>query len=267
MQQSLAAVAARRVFDVQIPDSAGVLSATRDSMETFEHLDVASILELLETHADSDPSRLLFLWNLFEGVPKFYRDAYEQGVLGKDRKELIAGMFFRSSSPLRTEADNWSLSELRGRHDVVLKYVARHPGASNADIEAYVRDVSPQTAEQVGGYLPILEQKYRMIERRLPMMSKPTARRGRYYLRDNFLRSWLHALQNPVSAINFRPEPLLVEMADTRASMSLRSSATISGRSTSMYRTPRSANATRGGTDRPRARRPRRARAPRGGDR
>jgi AAA+ ATPase superfamily predicted ATPase len=186
-----------------------------DQLE-LEHLDVASILEMLRTHADTDPNRLLFLWNLFEGVPKFYRDAYEQGVLGKDRKDVIAGMFFRSSSPLRTEADNWFLSELRGRYDVVLKYVARNPGASHADIEAYVRDVSPQTAEQVGGYLRILDQKYRMIERRLPVMSKPTARRGRYYLRDNFLRSWLHALQTPVASINFRPESLLVEQSDTK---------------------------------------------------
>jgi hypothetical protein len=37
------------------------------------HLDIASVLELLQAHADTTPERLLFLWNLFEGVPKFYR--------------------------------------------------------------------------------------------------------------------------------------------------------------------------------------------------
>lgn len=180
------------------------------------HLDIASILRILDAHADRDPERLLFLWNLFEGVPKFYRDAYEQGVLAADRSALLAGMFFRSSSPLRAEADNWFLSELRGRYDVVLKFVARRPGCSNADIEAHVREVSPSTAEQAGGYLKILTERYRMVERRLPVFARPDARRGRYYLRDNFLRSWLAALHSPVSAINFRPEPLLVAQADDR---------------------------------------------------
>jgi hypothetical protein len=98
----------------------------------------------------------------------------------------------------------------------VLKFVSRHPGCTNADIEAYVREMSPSTAEQAGGYLKILIDRYRMLERRLPVFAKPQARRGRYYLRDNFLRSWLAALHSPVSAINFQPESALVEQADNR---------------------------------------------------
>ena len=61
------------------------------------HLDIASLLELLEAHADTSPERLLFLWNLFEGVPKFYRDCYEQGVINADRRTLLEKMFFSSS--------------------------------------------------------------------------------------------------------------------------------------------------------------------------
>jgi AAA+ ATPase superfamily predicted ATPase len=192
---------------------APLYNRTTDQLE-LQHLDIASLLEVLDAHADRNPERLLFLWNLFEGVPKFYRDAFEQGVLAADRNALLTGMFFRSSSPLRSEADNWFLSELRGRYDVVLKFVARHPGCSNADIEAYVRDVSPSTAEQAGGYIKILIDRYRMLERRLPVFATPKARSGRYYVRDNFLRSWLAALQSPVSSINFRPEAVLVDRAD-----------------------------------------------------
>jgi uncharacterized protein len=194
---------------------APLYNRTTDQIE-LAHLDIASILAMLDVHADREPDRLLFLWNLFEGVPKFYRDAYEQGVIAADRKTLLAGMFFRSSSPLRTEADNWFLGELRGRYDVVLKYVARHPGCTNADIAAHVQNVSPSTAEQVGGYLKVLSERYRMVERRLPVFARPDARRGRYHLRDNFLRSWLAALHSPVSAINFRPEAGLVDQADER---------------------------------------------------
>lgn len=114
------------------------------------HLDVASVVAILRAHGEPEPERLLFLWNLFEGVPKFYRDCFEQGVLAAARQELLGAMFFRSSSPLRTEADNWFLSELRGRYDVVLKYIARHPGCTHADLVAHIRGLSADAAEQVG---------------------------------------------------------------------------------------------------------------------
>jgi hypothetical protein len=192
---------------------APLYNRTTDHLE-LDHLDIESLLVLLTEHADTEPERLLFLWNLFEGVPKFYRDCFEQGVLGGERREVLRRMFFRSSSPLRSEAEHWFLGELRGRYDVVLKFVARHPGCSHSDIESHVRSVSPQTAEQVGGYLKILRERYRMLERRLPIFASPKARRSRYYIRDNFLRAWLDALQGPVSAINFRPEDKLVDQAD-----------------------------------------------------
>lgn len=194
---------------------APLYNRTTDQLE-LDHLDIASLLELLDEHADDDPSRLLFLWNLFEGVPKFYRDCWEQGVLSAGRRELLQRMFFRSSSPLQSEAEHWFLAELRGRYDVVLKFLARHPGAGHKDIESHVRSVSPQTAEQVGGYLKILRDRYRMIEKRLPIFASEKARKSRYYVRDNFLRAWLDGLQSPVSAINFRPEAKLVAQADER---------------------------------------------------
>jgi AAA+ ATPase superfamily predicted ATPase len=194
---------------------APLYNRTTDQLE-LQHLDTHAILEILQTHADISPQRILFLWNLFEGVPKFYRDAFEQGVIHSDRAALLQRMFFESSSPLRAEADNWFLSELRGRYDVVLKFVARSPGCTNGAIESHVREVSPGTAEQVGGYLKILIDRYRMIERRLPVMAPRNARRGRYYLRDNFLRCWLAALQNQVAAAAFRPLEQLVDNADQR---------------------------------------------------
>jgi len=194
---------------------APLYNRTTDTIE-LDHLDIASVVEVIGAHAEPTPERLLFLWNLFEGVPKFYRDCFEQGVLSADRHQLLDRMFFESSSPLRSEADNWFLGELRGRYDVVLKYVARQPGCTNSDLAAHVRETSPDSAEQVGGYLKILSDKYRMVEKRLPILSKPKARKGRFYVRDNFLRSWLHALSHQVQAINFRPRRRLIKTADER---------------------------------------------------
>lgn len=196
--------------------SAPLFNRTTDRLE-LGHLDIGSVLEILRTHTDADPLRLLFLWNIFEGVPKFYRDAYEQHVLQADRAEFLERMFFSSSSPLRGEADNWFLRELRGRYDMVLQFLARHPGCSHADIKAAAAQVSgPGEVKQVGGYLKILADRYRMIERRSPMLAPANARNGRYYIRDNFLRAWLSALQRPVSAVAFRPLPGLIQQADQR---------------------------------------------------
>jgi hypothetical protein len=181
-----------------------------------DHLDVASVLAILDAHAEPSAERLLFLWNLFEGVPKFYRDCFERGVMAAERPRLLESMFFASSSPLRGEADNWFLRELRGRYDLVLKYVASHPGCTNGDIDDHARSFDPASEQQVGGYLKILRERYRMIERLQPIFAKPTARNGRFYIRDNFLRCWLSALQTPSAAIHFRPVAELVAEADAR---------------------------------------------------
>jgi AAA+ ATPase superfamily predicted ATPase len=195
--------------------TAPLYNRTTDQIE-LDHLDIASVLAILREHADVEPERLLFLWNLFEGIPKFYRDAFEQGVLAEGEVAFLSRLFFRSSSPLRTEAEHWFLSELRGRYDVILKYIARRPGCSHGEMLDHVRTVSPETSEQVIGYLKVLTDKYRMVERRLPVFAKPRARSGRYYIRDNFLRSWLAALSSPVAAIRFRPEGELIALAIER---------------------------------------------------
>lgn len=183
---------------------------------TLTHLDIGSILALLRDHAEPTPERLLFLWNLFEGVPKFYRDCYEQEVIAVDRKRLLRRIFFESSSPLRSEAENWFLRELRGRYDVVLKFVARHPGRMHNELVQTIRAASGNPETQVGGYLKVLIERFALIERKLPVFAKPEAKRSRYYVTDNFLRSWLAALANPVSAIAFRPLDELVDEADQR---------------------------------------------------
>lgn len=179
------------------------------------HLDIASVLEMLRAHVDDVSSaRLLFLWNLFEGVPKFYRDAWEQDALGKARPELLQRMFFQSSAPLRSEADNWFLNELRGRYDLVLRYVARHPGCTNGAIEAHIRELDRDASEQAAGYLKTLVDRFRMIARRQPIFARPGSKTSRYYVDDNFLRTWLDAIARPVAAIHFRTEAELVAMAD-----------------------------------------------------
>ena len=182
----------------------------------LSHLDIESLHEMLAAHDAFDPSRLLFLWNLFEGVPKFYRDCFEERVLSAGRREVLDRILFTSSAPLRTEAENWFLRELRGRYDIVLKFMARHPGCSHADIQSHTDTISPEAKEHVATYLKILEARYAMIERLPPVFAEKKERRNRYYIADNFLRAWLAALAQPISALSFRPKDELIAEADQR---------------------------------------------------
>jgi AAA+ ATPase superfamily predicted ATPase len=95
---------------------APLYNRTTDRIE-LRHLEISSVQAILREHADATPERLLFLWNLFEGVPKFYRDCFEQGVLGASRAELLERMFFHSSSPLRSEVLE-HMKKPNERHDV-----------------------------------------------------------------------------------------------------------------------------------------------------
>src|SRR3954464_8053158 len=109
--------------------------------------------------------------------PIGYRDCFEEGVLNADRRTLLRRAFFESSSPLRSEADNWFLRELRGRYDMVLKFVARNPGKAHKELVNAIRDASGDNTEQLGSYLKTLTERYRLIERKLPVFAKPEERR------------------------------------------------------------------------------------------
>ncbi len=114
----------------------GRLTAQRN----LDHWDFEDLQDVFRAHDLNDPDRWLTLWTFFEGVPKFYRDAYEQNLfrVGSDRfaAELLGRMFLMSSSPLTEEADTWFLREIRGRGVSILNFLAAHPGCTNGELTA-----------------------------------------------------------------------------------------------------------------------------------
>jgi hypothetical protein len=99
---------------------------------------------------------------------------------------------------------------------VVLKFVARHAGCLPNELMGQIQQVRGDSSQQVGGYLKVLSERYRLIEKQLPVFAAEKARGGRSYLTDNFLRAWLAALAGPVAARSFRPVEQLVADADVR---------------------------------------------------
>lgn len=79
----------------------------------LDHWDFEDLLDVFRSQNLLAPSQWLTLWTFFEGVPKFYHDAFEQELYqvepGQFADELLTRMFLRSSSPWSEEADTWFL--------------------------------------------------------------------------------------------------------------------------------------------------------------
>lgn len=181
------------------------------------HWDFATLFEMFDAHGIEDPLHRLFLWSLFEGVPKFYRDCFEAEVLKpreKARRETLAKLFFEGTSPLRDEATNWFLRELRGRYDSVLKLLAyKGPCSYRELIDEYARAGSGDD-KQLSAYLRTLIDRYRMVEKRQPIFAGDRSRKARYVITDNFLASWLNALARNVRIARIRPIDYAIGRAD-----------------------------------------------------
>ncbi len=181
---------------------------------TVGHWDTETLFEMFHAHGIEDAMQQLFLWTLFEGVPKFYRDCYDQGILipsADHRKNTLQRMFFEGSSPLRDEADNWFLRELRGRYDSVLGLLARTGPVGHGDLLAEFKKEGGDEGKQLGGYLKTLIDKYQIVEKQDPILAPDKSRRGRYIIADNFLNSWLSGIKRHVQASKLRPMTECVE--------------------------------------------------------
>lgn len=182
------------------------------------HWDFETLFEMFREHEITDPNHWLMLWSIFEGVPKFYRDCFDNGVLKPDaehRDKTLRAMFFEGASPLKDEAENWFLRELRGRYDSLLKILARMgPCSLGALKEEYGRTGSSDD-KQLSGYLKTLTEKYQMVETVQPIFAKEGGRKTRYRIADNFLTAWLSALVRNVQLARIRPVSEALGKANT----------------------------------------------------
>lgn len=158
----------------------------------LDHWDFEDLLSVFASQEIRRPDQWLTLWTFFEGVPKFYHDAYEQELFGvaddSFSSDLLRRMFIRSSSPLAEEADTWFLRELRGKAVSVLHFLADHAGCGHAEIVAALAD---DEKGALGTHIARLVDRYRMVDKLQPVFSDSKSRNARYYIADNFLQAWL----------------------------------------------------------------------------
>lgn len=159
----------------------------------LDHWDFGDLLSVFASQGIREPDQWLTLWTFFEGVPKFYHDAYEQDLFSVSASEfsyeLLRRMFIRSSSPLSEEADTWFLRELRGKAVSILHFLADHSGCNHAEIIEALKDNDEKQA--LGTHIARLVDRYKMVDKLQPVFSDSKSRNARYYIADNFLQAWL----------------------------------------------------------------------------
>ena len=205
-------------MEALLDDKAAPLYGRLTAQRSLDHWDFEDLLAVFAAHGISNPYQWLTLWCFFEGVPKFYRDAYEQGLFSvasveNFQSELLRRMFLMSSSPLAEEADTWFLREIRGRGVSVLNYLAQHPGSTNGELKNAIADKDNAT---LGVYLTTLANSFRMIDKQLPVFSDSNSRNARYYITDNFLQSWLAVSKPARDSARIRPVERAIELAIAR---------------------------------------------------
>ena len=184
----------------------------------LDHWDFEDLVSVFRSQEILLPSQWLTLWTFFEGVPKFYHDAFEQDIFQvapeKFSDALLTKMFIHSSSPLSEEADTWFLRELRGRHLAILTFLAQHPGCGHGDLLSGVG--APDEKTQIGAYLTKMVQNYEMIIKLNPVFSDGKSRNARYYIADNFLQAWLSVAKPAREAARMKPLERTLNLARPR---------------------------------------------------
>jgi uncharacterized protein len=184
----------------------------------IEHWDFEDLVDVFRTHSIGEPSRWLTLWSFFEGVPKFYRDAFTAELFSvppeKLSSELIRRLFLEGARPLRDEAEIGYLREIHGKTISILTYIANRPGSLAGEIKAAL--VKTGTPSELSAYLTNLVTTFRMIDRRLPVFSDDRNRNARYYLTDNFLQSALAIAAPAVQSALIRPFDSVMSRAEPR---------------------------------------------------
>lgn len=190
-----------------LDDKAAPLYGRITAQLKLDHWDFQDLMAVFRNQGIELPSQWLTLWTFFEGVPKFYHDAYEQQLFTVApevfARELLTRLFVRSSSPLAEEADTWFLRELRGKAVSVLHYLADHAGCNHGELVAALND--PHDTTPVATVIGRLVNNYSMVDRLQPVFSDSKSRNARYYIADNFLQAWLAVAKPAREAARMRP--------------------------------------------------------------
>ena len=152
------------------------------------------LIEILREYNPAfTPDDLLCLYTLTGGVAKYVTLLIDAGAVGRD---AMIDFVTQPDSPLLTEGRDMLIQEFGRDYSTyfsILQLIA----------SGYTRqsEIDSVIEKNSGPYLKNLCEDYSLIQKRLPLLSKPGARNLRWYITDNFLNFWFHFIYPHQSAI------------------------------------------------------------------
>lgn len=152
------------------------------------------LIEIMQEYNPAfTPEDLLCLYTLTGGVAKYVSLLMDAGAFTKDS---MIDFLTQPDSPLLTEGKDMLIQEFGRDYSTyfsVLQLVASG-NTRQSEIDSII-------GKNSGPYLKNLSEDYSLIQRRLPLLSKPGTRNLRWFMSDNFLNFWFHFIYPHQSAI------------------------------------------------------------------
>ncbi len=185
----------------------------------LDHWDFATLFQVFADQGVTSPRDWLSFWSVFEGVPKFYRDCAYQGTFQAGDQtaaaRIIDSLFLSARAPLIEEAGTWFLRELRGAGVSLLRLLARQQPCAHQQLSAAYAE-SLGDGKSFATYLNTLIDRYRLVERLLPVFGQIGGRQARYQIGDNFLAAWLAGIEPAVQAARVQPLAQAIQVGEIR---------------------------------------------------
>lgn len=152
------------------------------------------LIEIMREHNPAFvPDDLLCLYTLTGGVAKYVTLLMDAGAISQ---EAMTDFVTQPDSPLLTEGKDMLIQEFGRDYSTyfsILQLIA----------SGYTRqsEIDSVIGKNSGPYLKNLSEDYSLIQRHLPLLSKPGTRNLRWYIADNFLNFWFRFIYPHQSAI------------------------------------------------------------------
>ena len=173
----------------------------------LEPLNLPTISKWLNNLGFKTKKEVLDLYSIFNGIPKYYRLIEEENLGGQSLEKIVKELILSQKAILQKEGEILLQQEFGKeyqRYFTILSLISQ----GKTKLSEIANSIKLPT-NTVNAYLDKLEKKFRLIEKRLPILEKPPARLSRYYLKDTFLIFWFRFVYRYLSWIEKGAENLL----------------------------------------------------------